>query len=249
VFDFTIPQGIQGVQGIQGIQGVQGIQGEPGVVTATSPATYDAPTQTVGVDQTAIAIQPSQVATLDALLDYFRPPVDKNVTYGPRDANSGSQLVNDRMYLVPFPLGVTRTLSKLRVRIGSSGTGSAGAVIRIGVYSTNGTYQPDALVLDAGTVDATVAAGSILTLTGLTTVLTPGMYWLAAVVQGSPTTRPFVLTATPTQWMNLTSDQANTVMDTTNVLTIGSVSGALPSSAAGADATNTGIRIAAYLVA
>jgi len=45
-----------------GPQGIQGIQGVPGVVTATSPATYDAPTQTVGVDQTAIAIQPSQVA-------------------------------------------------------------------------------------------------------------------------------------------------------------------------------------------
>jgi hypothetical protein len=45
-----------------GKPGPQGIQGVPGVVTATSPATYDAPTQTVGVDQTAIAIQPSQVA-------------------------------------------------------------------------------------------------------------------------------------------------------------------------------------------
>jgi hypothetical protein len=42
--------------------GRPGAQGEQGVVTATSPATYDAPTQTVGVDQTAIAIQPSQVA-------------------------------------------------------------------------------------------------------------------------------------------------------------------------------------------
>jgi hypothetical protein len=42
--------------------GKPGPQGVPGVVTATSPATYDAPTQTVGVDQTAIAIQPSQVA-------------------------------------------------------------------------------------------------------------------------------------------------------------------------------------------
>jgi hypothetical protein len=45
-----------------GKPGPQGIQGVPGVVTATSPATYDAPTQTVGVDETAIAIQPSQVA-------------------------------------------------------------------------------------------------------------------------------------------------------------------------------------------
>ena len=51
-------QGIQGVQGEQGIQGIQGIQGakgdkgdtgDTGVVTANAPATYDAPTKTIGV--------------------------------------------------------------------------------------------------------------------------------------------------------------------------------------------------------
>jgi hypothetical protein len=41
--------------------GDKGDQGDPGVVTATSPATYDAPTQTVGVDQTAISIGVEQV--------------------------------------------------------------------------------------------------------------------------------------------------------------------------------------------
>lgn len=55
----TGPQGPQGIQGEQGAQGPQGIQGEagvdgaPGVIAATLPATYDAPTQTVGVDQDA----------------------------------------------------------------------------------------------------------------------------------------------------------------------------------------------------
>jgi hypothetical protein len=52
-----------------GKPGPQGIQGVPGVVTATSPATYDAPTQTVGVDQTAITLAQSQVTGLVASLD------------------------------------------------------------------------------------------------------------------------------------------------------------------------------------
>lgn len=58
----TGPQGIQGETGPQGIQGIQGIQGEPGVVTANSPVIYNAETQAVGIDQTLISIQPSQVA-------------------------------------------------------------------------------------------------------------------------------------------------------------------------------------------
>ncbi len=58
----TGPQGPQGIQGETGPQGPQGptgatgATGPSGVVTATSPLTYDAPTQTVAIDVNAAGI-------------------------------------------------------------------------------------------------------------------------------------------------------------------------------------------------
>jgi hypothetical protein len=75
-------QGTQGIQGEQGIQGIQGIQGETGptgatgatgVVTATAPATYDAPTQTIGV--TLGTSGTSAAAGNDARLSDARTPL------------------------------------------------------------------------------------------------------------------------------------------------------------------------------
>ena len=66
----TGPQGIQGIQGEtgpQGPQGPQGIQGEPGldgVAVANAPLTYNAETNTLGIDQSGITIAQSQVTNL-----------------------------------------------------------------------------------------------------------------------------------------------------------------------------------------
>jgi hypothetical protein len=49
------PQGPTGATGATGPQGPQGIQGNTGVVTATSPITYNSGTQAVGIDLTNIA--------------------------------------------------------------------------------------------------------------------------------------------------------------------------------------------------
>ena len=74
-------QGVQGVQGEQGIQGIQGIQGakgdkgdtgDTGVVTANAPATYDAPTKTIGVTLGTSAT--SAAAGNDARLSDARTP-------------------------------------------------------------------------------------------------------------------------------------------------------------------------------
>jgi len=70
------PQGIQGIQGVKGDKGdkgdtgdtgatgPQGPQGIPGVVTATAPVTYDAPTQTVGLDTTGFLLKAGNLAGL-----------------------------------------------------------------------------------------------------------------------------------------------------------------------------------------
>lgn len=73
VFDFTIPRGDTG------LTGATGATGPTGVVAATTPITYNAGTQTVGIDQTGITIAPSQVTgtaviTSDARLSDARTP-------------------------------------------------------------------------------------------------------------------------------------------------------------------------------
>lgn len=58
--------GADGAPGAPGADGQDGADGTPGVVAATAPVTYDAPTQTVGIDQTGLTIAESQVTGLVA---------------------------------------------------------------------------------------------------------------------------------------------------------------------------------------
>lgn len=78
-------------------------------------------------------------------------------------------------------------------RIGCDVTtvGSAGAVIRLGIYADGGGY-PDALILDAGTLDATSTGGTNIREITISQTLNMGLYWLAFVIQGGATTRPTV---------------------------------------------------------
>jgi hypothetical protein len=154
VFDFTIPQGIQGVQGIQGIQG------EPGVVTATSPATYDAPTQTVGVDQTAIAIQPSQVAgtavTLGNELAQRGQSLTVIDTVSRYDATNATPVTTGVVYWSFFTPLLNLNVSELTMVNGGT-AGASLTLVRMGLYEFDGTN----LTLLAQTAnDATLFTGT-----------------------------------------------------------------------------------------
>lgn len=69
-----------GAQGPQGATGATGATGPTGVIAATSPITYNSGTQTVAINQSAIAINASQVATTvtDKSANYAILAVDKN---------------------------------------------------------------------------------------------------------------------------------------------------------------------------
>lgn len=60
----SLPYG--GIQGPQGEPGVDGTDGLDGVAAATSPLTYDAGTNTVGIDQSLISITASQLSDVTA---------------------------------------------------------------------------------------------------------------------------------------------------------------------------------------
>lgn len=57
---------VEAVTGVVGPAGADGADGEPGVVAATAPITYNAETQTVAINQSAISITASQISDLTA---------------------------------------------------------------------------------------------------------------------------------------------------------------------------------------
>jgi len=59
-------------------------------------------------------------------------------------------------------------------------TGAVGNAVRLGIFRDNGGY-PGTLLLDAGTV---VATGAAFVQAVINQALTPGIYWLASILQG-----------------------------------------------------------------
>jgi hypothetical protein len=107
--------------------------------------------------------------------------------YGPAGSTANVLLmVNDRLYLQPFV--VQRRRIPVAIGVNVAGGGSAGALLRFGIFA-DADGIPTTLVIDAGTVAATsvsVASAS------LSTLLEPGLYWLAIAAQGAPATAPTV---------------------------------------------------------
>lgn len=92
--------------------------------------------------------------------------------------SNGTQPLNS-MTLVPFALSVSTTFTRIGIFVN---TASSGATVRLGIYnSTNGI--PSSRLLDAGTVATT--SSSTLTLITINQTLPAGLYWLAAVNQGT----------------------------------------------------------------
>lgn len=116
---------------------------------------------------------------------YFLP----NWTAATTSATLGNQTVRATPFWVPNLCTVSELDAEVTV------VGQAASTFRIGIYGDDGTGRPGSLVLDAGTIagDA-VAVGAI---TGLSTVLAPGVYWIAGCVQGAGTTQPTMRTVNP----------------------------------------------------
>lgn len=104
--------------------------------------------------------------------------------YGPDGPISVTSIGNGNMSLVPYRIESAHTWAGMSCHV--TVAGSAGASYRLGIYADAGG-QPGALVADLGTVVAT--ATGIVTATGAFTT-PPGWYWLAQVLQGTPSSAP-----------------------------------------------------------
>jgi hypothetical protein len=67
--------------------------------------------------------------------------------------------------------------------------GDSTSVFRIGIWSDDGTGKPGTVFLDAGTV-STFGTAAVMEITGLSTVIPPGLYWVGGAVQGVTSVQP-----------------------------------------------------------
>jgi len=102
----------------------------------------------------------------------------------------------NRMYA--HPVVVMRDCSVKMIACAVSSAGGTGAVVRLGIYKerdrdsqTSQNRVTVDLVLDAGTVDATTTGVKQIAIDPAVE-LEAGVYWLAAVAQGSPSPAPTV---------------------------------------------------------
>lgn len=80
----------------------------------------------------------------------------------------------DTLYYIPIRIERTITVTAMAIDVSASNTGSGGSLLRMGIYAADTDFQPTDLILDAGTVAIDTTGRK--SITGLTTVLTPGIY-------------------------------------------------------------------------
>ena len=86
------------------------------------------------------------------------------------------------LYAYPILIPNSVTVSSLSMSVTTGQTGGAG---HFGIYADNGKGYPGALQIDSGA--QTMTGTTVAAKSGLSTSLTPGVYWLASIFTASST--------------------------------------------------------------
>jgi hypothetical protein len=97
-----------------------------------------------------------------------------------------STFANGAMRLSPIWVPEPVTLDRIGCEITAAST-DVGATARLVIYTDTGQIRPDVVLLNAGTVAADSTGVKEIT---ISQALSPGTYWLGAVIQGAPTSTP-----------------------------------------------------------
>lgn len=145
------------------------------------------------------------------------------------------------------PVLLRRPVTIDRLSIAVTVVGSAGAVLRLGIYRNRGDAYPGDLLVDAGTVSGTAVANPTVT---VAQTLTAGLWWFAVCSQGAATTQPTVATgAAPIPPVPLSTGTTAPGSTTFAGFIQNGVSGALPATftttrSASGQATRVAFRVA-----
>lgn len=109
----------------------------------------------------------------------FAAPLQTGWYIGPPSTSTaGNSKSVDYLRSSPLVVPVRCSFDRIEQEINVAGT--AGALVRLGIYASDELLRPGALVLDAGTV-ASDSTGWKSTTVDVT--LDPGLYWVTAVTQ------------------------------------------------------------------
>lgn len=101
------------------------------------------------------------------------------VGFGP--SGSAVAMVVDKIYCIPFLVLKTETFDRISVYVSTAAAGLA----HLGIYAdSNG--KPGALVADYGTIDTSTTGSKEIS---INQTLTPGLYWLALITNGTASLR------------------------------------------------------------
>jgi hypothetical protein len=138
-------------------------------------------------------------------------------------ANTTLNPVVNRLYYAPILLPQPVAVSEISLQV--SAAGSAGSVVRLGIYLPGANGLPSALLVDAGTIDGTSSTKQSISISESVS----GLVYLCAVAQvATCTVRSMNTVAIP----DYTPIPTTAFMNTREVLFEESVSGALPAAAA-----------------
>jgi hypothetical protein len=141
----------------------------------------------------------------------------------PPGTNTTLTLTDGTFIVTPIFFVRPVTLDRIAVRVTTAG--SAGSVIRLGIYSADAAMFPSTLVLDAGTVDSSSTGTKEIT---ISQALPFGVYWLGAVGQATPASNPVVAARTGCITPTL-SESSNSQQNAQGGLNALGVTGALAS--------------------
>jgi len=152
------------------------------------------------------------------------PPTNTWIGAGGRNALTGDQTnTNGILHVAPFWITTARTLDAVAVLIGTTGTGSAGALARVGIWNADANGAPSTLVRDCSTVALTGTAGSVAQISSLAQSLPAGGYWIGAVIQGAPATLPYMVTSLTPIYSPYTYSFASTAASATATDFLGNI--------------------------
>jgi hypothetical protein len=126
-----------------------------------------------------------------------------------------------------LPVPSTTSLDLIGAYAASTYVGSGN--LRVGIYSNN-NGAPDSLIVDSGSLPVTGTGSNISVDAVISVTLQPGLYWIAAVSQGSPTTNSWRGTAATVNHTEGLPSSNNAVNALVGFQQTG-VSGALPGTA------------------
>lgn len=157
--------------------------------------------------------------------------------YYPTSGTSGAVTPTlDQLRVVPFRIDTAATWD--RIGYLQNNVGTAGAVVRLGIYDSLTNGAPGNLVLDAGTVDA--SAGLNLKTATISVTLSPGVYWLGAVAQVATSALVPYGTTYPFVYLLATNAPQNYPSSLVTCYTKSGVTGALPASFASTASAGAG---------